>query len=64
MQLLLGVAVMYSFFILGQVPGTNIVISFTMWVVLAAALLLLTLWLHLKNRTIAMTTLEPTISAD
>lgn len=31
---------MYSFFILGEVPGTNITITFTMWSLLALSLVM------------------------
>lgn len=35
---------MYSFFILGQIPGTNITISFTMWLVLAVSVTAVVVW--------------------
>jgi len=55
---------MYHFFILGQVPGTNIIISFSMWMLLAAAVLSLLLWVRLKRRSTEPFTLEPTIGSD
>jgi hypothetical protein len=35
---------MYSFFILGQIPGTGITISFTTWLVLAISLAAAIIW--------------------
>lgn len=39
---------MYSFFVLGQIPGTDIVISFTMW--LLCAMLILGLYAERRYR--------------
>ena len=41
---------MYSFLVLGQVPGTGIVITFTMWLELIAAVLITITWAVLRNR--------------
>ena len=41
---------MYSFLVLGQVPGTGIVITFTMWLELIAAVLITITWAVLHNR--------------
>jgi hypothetical protein len=51
---------MYSFFILGQIPGTNITISFTMWAQLCAVLLLAVLVIRFRRHQ-AAERLEPTI---
>jgi hypothetical protein len=40
---------MNSFFILGQVPGTGFVISFWMWVEMAALLSTLLIWIAYRR---------------
>lgn len=35
---------MYSFFVLGQIPGTDFVITFWIWAELAALLTMLLVW--------------------
>jgi len=53
---------MYSFFILGQVPGTAVTITFTMWLQLCALIIgLLALYRVQLNRTITYY-MPPTIS--
>ena len=41
---------MYSFVVLGQIPGTGITISFTMWLGLCATVLLVTMWLRARRQ--------------
>ncbi len=43
---------MYNFIVLGQVPGTNVQISFQAWLVLMALLAIMTpvVWAQLKRR--------------
>ena len=56
---------MYSFFVLGLIPGTNIQISFTMWVEATIALVLLAYLAHYHwKRSHDYQALPPTISAD
>lgn len=56
---------MYSFFVLGQVPGTSITITFTMWMELCAAAVMVTLWLYVRHRNTESTSeLQPTIGND
>lgn len=55
---------MYNFFVLGQVPGTGITISFTMWLMLS--LLVATSYLgvrYLRQRPETFS-LDPTIAGD
>lgn len=55
---------MYNFFVLGQIPGTSITISFTMWLMLS--LLAATLYLgvrYLRQRPQSFS-LDPTIAGD
>lgn len=53
---------MYNFFVLGQIPGTNITITFTMWAELFAIAIVLFAWMHLRrNQRIASPMLQPTI---
>lgn len=55
---------MYSFFVLGQIPGTSITISFTMWLMLS--LLAVTLYFgvrYTRQRPQAFS-LDPTIGSD
>ena len=55
---------MYSFFVLGQVPGTGLVITFTMWAELAALLFTLLVWIGYRRRREFRTYNIPTISAE
>lgn len=41
---------MYSLLILGQIPGTGVTITFTMWALLSVALLLLALLAVIRRR--------------
>jgi hypothetical protein len=55
---------MYSFFVLGQVPGTSITISFTMWLMLS--LLAATLYIGFRALRLRaqVFSLDPTIAGD
>lgn len=58
---------MYNFFVLGQIPGTSIVITFVMWIELCALMSVLAFWaLYVRKRPATKHTiiLEPTISAE
>lgn len=41
---------MYSFVVLGQIPGTGITISFTMWLGLCLAAIAVTIWLRARHQ--------------
>jgi membrane protein implicated in regulation of membrane protease activity len=60
----LGVASMYSFFVLGQVPGTGITISFTMWLMLSLVAATLYIGLRYRKQREQTFSLDPTIAAD
>ncbi len=53
---------MYNFFVLGQIPGTSITITFTMWAELVAVAIVLFAWMRLRrNHQLANPMLQPTI---
>lgn len=54
---------MYSFVILGQIPGTDITISFTMWVELALFVAALITWVIVRHKSV-LTVTTPTIGGD
>lgn len=41
---------MYSFFVLGQIPGTDIIITFSMWAQLAALVAACGLWMYVRRQ--------------
>lgn len=55
---------MYSFFVLGQIPGTDFVITFMMWVQLAALLTTLLVWMTYRRRQEFKRYNVPTISSE
>ena len=55
---------MYSFFILGQVPGTDMVISFWMWAEMAALLTMLLVWITYRRHLAVINYSLPTISPE
>lgn len=55
---------MYSFFVLGQIPGTEIVITFTMWMQLFAILLALTILFFVRRSQALKNYTTPTISSE
>ena len=55
---------MYSFFVLGQIPGTDITITFSMWMQLCAALLAIALLIRVHRRNTQQRPIQPTISQD
>lgn len=55
---------MYSFFVLGQIPGTSITISFSAWLTLCLLAATSYLWVHVHRRKPAAQTSSPTISTD
>jgi hypothetical protein len=55
---------MYSFFVLGQIPGTSITISFTMWLSLSLLAAGTYLALRLHRRRLITNTALPTISGE
>lgn len=40
---------MYNFLILGQIPGTDVVITFAMWTLLGAAVLGIFTWFKVRS---------------
>ncbi len=54
---------MYSFFVLGQIPGTSITISFSMWLTLCLLAITTYLGIRVHRRKLADTPL-PTIAND
>lgn len=55
---------MNDFFVLGQVPGTDIIITFTMWMQLAALLVSLLVWAAYRRRREFLSYSIPTISQE
>ncbi len=53
---------MYSFFILGQIPGTDVVLTFWMWMELAALLVTLLAWMAYRRHLAFASYRVPTIS--
>ena len=55
---------MYEFFILGQVPGTSLVINFVMWIELAALATTLGFWAYYRRQRAMHSYDMPIISND
>ncbi|MDB5169681.1 MAG: hypothetical protein JWN82_77 [Candidatus Saccharibacteria bacterium] len=55
---------MYSFFVLGQIPGTSITISFTMWLTLCLAATLIYLAVRMHRNQPLQLGMDPTIGSD
>ena len=58
---------MYSFIVLGEIPGTNITISFTMWVLLCLLVITTAFYIRLHRNQAAPQSLqsfEPTIAQE
>ncbi len=55
---------MYSFFILGEIPGTNVTISFSMWMALCAVALLIAALVMINRRQTMEAAITPTIASD
>lgn len=55
---------MYSFFVLGQIPGTGIVISFTMWLQAMLAVTLIVAYVKYRRHLSTTHNMVPTISND
>lgn len=55
---------MYSFFVLGQIPGTGLTISFSVWLILCLLAGTAYLWVRLHRRKLEDLTTSPTISTD
>ena len=55
---------MYSFFVLGQIPGTSIIITFTMWMQLFAALFVTGMLIYLRRTHGLRNYFPPTIGSD
>jgi hypothetical protein len=55
---------MNDFFVLGQIPGTGLIITFTMWMQMAALLVTLLIWAAYRRRREFMDYTIPTISQE
>lgn len=59
-----GGIIMWSFLVLGIIPGTDIQINFSVWLVIVDSLLLLAYLLRLAINKLRNTQLPPTISSE
>ena len=55
---------MYDFFVLGQIPGTSIIITFTMWMQLFAVVSAIALLIYIRRAHTTKDYVPPTISAE